>query len=267
MFSKFKIESLTKSCFEPQTFQTYHRQGQDVLAKFKSSVSDSISKYIKANGHLDANHLSGEWFPAVPADVFISHSHADIDLAYALAGFLKHEFGLNGFVDSAIWGNISDMQRLVDKPLIMPNGQYNYNKRNQSTAYVHLLLSTALTKMMDNAEAIFFLSTSNSLSSREDNITESVWIYHELFTSNFLRQKQPNRENYLQKCFSGGILEGRVRDGFRMDFKVDLSQFKTLSPNEINRWLKMKDADSYSHSLDILYSLYDEKSTRKRLFE
>lgn len=266
MFSKFIIESLSESFFSPQTFQTYHRLGHDVLSHFKSPVSDSISKYIKANGHLDANHLRGEWFPAVPADVFISHSHADINLAYALAGFLKQKFGLNGFVDSAIWGNITDMQRLVDKPLIMPNGQYNYNKRNQSTAYVHLLLSTALTKMMDNAEAIFFLSTSNSLSSREDNITESVWIYHELFTSNFLRQKQPDRYNYLQKCFSGGVLEGRARDGFRMDFKVDLSKFKILSPNQINSWWRMRDADSDSHSLDILYSIYDEQSTRKRLF-
>lgn len=258
MFSKFIIESLSESIFRPEDFKTYWDLGQEVLYRFKSSVIDSLEKYIKANGHIDANHLRGEWFPDVPADVFISHSHADVDFAHVLAGFLKQEFRLNAFVDSAIWSNIADMQRLVDEPLILPDGQYNYNKRNQSTAYVHLLLSTALTKMMDNAEAIFFLSTSNSLSSREDNITESVWIYHELFTSNFLRQKQPNRGNYLQKCFSGGVLEGRVRDGFRMDFKVDLSKFKILTPDHISRWLRMRDADADSHSLDILYSIYDE---------
>lgn len=266
MFSKFKIESLTESSFKTTDFKIYHRLGKEVLSQNKKTVSDSLEKYIKANGHINANQLSGEWFPTVETDVFISHSHADVNLAHALAGFLKKELGLTAFVDSSIWSNIADLQRLVDKPLIMFNGKYNYYKRNQSTAYVHLLLSTALTKMMDNAEALFFLSTPNSLNSTENNITESVWIYHELFTSNFLRQKQPDRNNYLQKCFSGGILEARKTDGFRMDFKVDLSDFKSLTPNIINNWLTAKEADYSSHSLDILYSLYNEHSTRKRIF-
>ena len=257
MFSKFLIENIEVDSFRNLNIPELINIGKGIYSDYKKKVTSSLEKYIKANGHLDANQLQGEWFPDVPADIFISHSHADEDTALALAGFLKREFDLDSFIDSTLWKNIEELQKLVDEPLrFSPNGSYNYHKRNQSTAYVHMLLSTALTKMMDNSEAIFFLSTDNSLKSQEPNITESVWIYHELFTSRFLREKTPERYSRIQKCFSGGILESRISDGFKLDFTVDLSDFKKLDSDKINSWISLYSSYFGSHPLDILYSLY-----------
>lgn len=261
MFIKFLIKDISLNSFNKSEVHEFVKTGGEIYSSFRKKIHPSLDKYIKENGHIDANQLRGEWFPEVPADIFLSHSHADEQTALALAGFLHKNFNVNVFIDSTIWKNIADLQRLVDEPLrFYPNGRYNYDKRNQSTAYVHLLLSTALTKMMDNSEAIFFLSTEKSLSSNEQNITESVWIYHELFTSQFLRLKSPERYNRIQKSFSGGIMEARVEDGFKMDFKVNLNDFKILDPDRINKWIKSYHP-SYSqdiNALDMLYSLYKE---------
>lgn len=256
MFSKFLIENIDVNSFLNLNIPELTNIGKGIFSRYEKKVALSLKKYIKANGHLDANQLQGEWFPDVPADIFISHSHADEKTALALAGFLKSEFDLNAFIDSTIWGNIKDLQELVDEPLrFSPGGSYNYYKRNQSAAYVHMLLSTALTKMMDNSEAVFFLSTDNSLKSQEPNITESVWIYHELFTSQYLREKLPERYRNIQKCFSGGILESRISDGFIMDFTVDLSDFKKLDSAKLNVWINLYSSNFVSYPLDILYSL------------
>ena len=37
---------------------------------------------------LNANMIMSEWFPKVDANVFISHSHRDVDLAKCVAGML-----------------------------------------------------------------------------------------------------------------------------------------------------------------------------------
>lgn len=259
MFSKFELRHIDLDLFEEEEFDTEEliKKGARIYSRFKRKVSPILEDYIKENGHLDANQLQGEWFPDVPADIFISHSHSDERTALALAGFLKSVFNLDSFIDSTLWENIKDLQELVDEPLRnTPGGSYNYYKRNQSTAYVHMLLSTALTKMMDNSEAIFFLSTDNSLKSQEPDITESVWIYHEIFTSQFLRKNVPERHRRQQKYFSGEIYEAEVSDGVKPDFKIDLSDFKRLYPLRILRWKDKYSNDFDSHPLDILYSFY-----------
>lgn len=263
MFSKFKIEGVYKTFFSSESnFNHYKSVGAVTKNRLVDRIFPALESYIKANGHIDADKLQGDWFPEVDADIFISHSHTNEDLALAIAGLLKCEFNLSAFIDSTVWGNIASLQKAVDRPLRNSEGCYDYDKRNQSTAYVHLLLSTALTKMMDRCEALFFLSTPTSLSSTETNrasaVTPSVWIFHELLTAKYLRRIEPERYNLLQKCFSGGVLEGRVQDGFKFDFKVDLSDFKKLTPGRIRQWIReRRDYDPGTHSLDILYSLYD----------
>ena len=55
---------------------------------------------------------------------------------------------------------------------------YDYNKRNYSTSHVHMMLSTALTMMMDEAECVIFLNTPNALSTKDIvHKTESPWIF------------------------------------------------------------------------------------------
>lgn len=45
------------------------------------------------DGSIDGTNLSDEWFQKIQSDIFISHSHNDENLAYALAGWLKDTFG------------------------------------------------------------------------------------------------------------------------------------------------------------------------------
>ena len=270
MFSKFKIEGFSRRIFsDPDAVEYYITKGESVLEDNTSKISSSLEKYIKANGHLDGDKLSGDWFPVIDTDVFISHSHKDETNALLLAGFLKEQFGLNAFIDSTVWGNIKDLQEKVDEPLYnYSTHTYDYDKRNQTTAYVHLLLSTALTKMLDNSEALFFLSTPQSVHSIEDPVTSSVWIYHEILTSRMLRQKYPTRTHLSQRCFaSGGIVEARVADGYTMDFKIDISDFKTINQESINLWeTKRLHTSSRVHSLDILYHLFDATPKKRRIY-
>ena len=270
MFSKFKISGISPNSWNNFELREFYKSiGQNLLRDYKNEISNSLDLYLRENGHLDANQLSGDWFPEVDTDIFISHSHADEDLALILAGWLNEEFGLKSFIDSTVWGNIADLQKQIDAPLLLPSGGYDYDKRNQSTAYVHLLLSTALTKMMDNSEAIFFLSTDNSLKSVEENITESVWIYHEIFTSKFLRKKLPERMRVLQKCFSGGILEAKVNDGYKLDFSLDLNDFKSIDSAILNQWNEKwsRATGNDTHPLDILYQLFNRnRDGSSRLF-
>lgn len=263
MVSRFKLEDFDIPSFKAFTGRKYDFDyllycGEEVFADFSNSIEPRVSRYIKPNGHLDAGLLQGDWFPKIKADVFISHSRKDKDLAIALSGFLNEEFGLKAFVDSTIWHNVEKLQEEVDAPLLNPDTKtYNYKRRNQSTAYVHMLLSTALTKMIDNSEAIFFLSTNNSLNSIGQLTTSSAWIYHELFTANYLRLKYPERKRTVVKRMRGGrILEGRISDGFTMDFDVDLSMFHTLTFSNFKDWIKAVYKNFERHPLDVLYTLY-----------
>lgn len=45
---------------------------------------------------------------------------------------------------------------------------YNYDRRNYSTSHVHMMLSTALTEMMNISECIMFFNTPNSVSVVDD---------------------------------------------------------------------------------------------------
>ena len=258
MFSKFIIENL-----QPQTFcqagERLKRIGESIFSDFRNQISGSIEEYLNPNGHIDANTLRDAWFPKVEADVFISHSHANRDLALMLAGFLKENFDLNAFIDSTIWGNIAELQQKIDQPLLDPfTHTYNYEKRNQSTAYVHILLSTALTKMMDNCEALFFLSTDQSLSYQ--STTSSVWIYHELFTANFLRINVPQRFSTQTRGFSdGGKTQFMLNEAYSFDFEVDLTDFKRLRGSQLCQWKREFLNSPQTHALDVLYKTFEIK--------
>lgn len=271
MTSRFKIEGFDVDSFKEFAKENFYQfkdlidTGKEIFTDYSDKISTSLSTFIKPNGHLDARLLQGEWFPEVKADIFISHSRRDQELAIAFSGFLKKVFGLDAFVDSTIWHNVEDLQEEVDAPLWNPESEtYNYKRRNQSTAYVHMLLSTALTKMIDNSEAIFFLSTPNSLRSIGRLSTSSAWIYHELFTANYLRMKYPSRNRELsQRMFSGRILEGRKADGFSMDFDVDLSKFHTFTYAHLEDWVKINYYNGNTHPLDLLYKTYQQNSSRR----
>ena len=64
---------------------------------------------------LNGNKIQIDWFPQISADIFISHSHDDEDLANAFAGWLYDEFKLTSFIDSNAWGYVDELLTLFNK--------------------------------------------------------------------------------------------------------------------------------------------------------
>ena len=165
--------------------------GKSAMVKMAGIVQNKLKEFISPNGYLDGSKLSDNWFPNVDVDVFIYHSHKDEKCAVSLAGWLSQNFDLSVFVDSYIWGYAPDLLKLIDKQYCYQtiSNTYSYQRRNASTSHVHMMLATALDKMIDKTECIIFLNASNSISwEAVVNRTASPWIYHELATTKIIRK-------------------------------------------------------------------------------
>eukprot|EP01029_Cantina_marsupialis_P013240 TRINITY_DN29292_c0_g1_i1.p1 TRINITY_DN29292_c0_g1~~TRINITY_DN29292_c0_g1_i1.p1 ORF type:complete len:233 (-),score=20.57 TRINITY_DN29292_c0_g1_i1:186-809(-) len=198
--------------------------------------------------------MQENWFPKVNADIFISHSHSDRDTAIILAGILKKAFNIDSFIDSCVWGYSDELLREIDNQYcLQPDGYYNYQKRNFSTAHIHMMLSTALNMMIDNTECLFFLNTKNSVStSGIISKTESPWIYSEIATSKVIRRRDPIRFN---KRSIGTFAEGGqiINKGLHIDYTLDLDHLTNIDFNDLMKWMENYKEDQ--HPLDVLYKL------------
>lgn len=131
---------------------------------------------------LNANMIMSEWFPKVDANVFISHSHRDVDLAKCVAGMLL-EYGRKPFIDSCFWGYMLNLQKQIDDKFAKRDHFYDYDARNQTTAHVHLMVANSLLKTINRCEQIIFINTPESIivdSTEKEDVTESPWLYSEL---------------------------------------------------------------------------------------
>lgn len=213
----------------------------------ESPLQPELKSYIMdflENGkslRLDGDLIQKEWFPDKDCDVFLSHSHNDLDNALKIKVLLEH-FGLKVFVDSTVWGFADNLLRKIDDAYAQRSeGYYSYNKRNRSTAAVHLMLSTALTQVMDNAEAVFFLNTPNSTlqhfagTEYDKTLIASPWIYHEIMMTKFLR---PNAYKMREK---GIINENgdytKQYENLKMLRSADLSHMQKLSLSKFAGWV------------------------------
>ena len=181
MFSKFKLNDIIYS-----DFKEYESSGQEYYAQIQTDIQSSLKEFIGIDGVIDGTKLQESWFPTKQKfSVFLSHSHADEKLAVSIAGFLKKELNLNTFIDSCLWRYSNDLLREIDEKYCRhSNGtSFDYDKRNYSTSHVHMMLSIALSRMIDKCESVFFLNSENSISIAEEiskERTASPWIYNEL---------------------------------------------------------------------------------------
>ena len=195
---------------------------------------------------------------------------------------MHDEFNLTAFIDSCVWGYCDNLlQQIDDAHCKKKDGKtYNYNLRNYTTSHVHMMLSTALTEMIDHTECIMFYNTPNSVSLVDDlqaikgekkKVTLSPWIYHELAMTSFIRIRKPDRtisllENALvHKAYS-------EKNDIHIEHDVDkyLEEMIFLSPDALELWKRnyavlthRLDGDSIPHikgyedvyPLDVLYNL------------
>lgn len=263
MYSGFNLTLDSEGVFIAEEIdEKLYTVGKSLLEKNSQVVKKKLESYLLENKELDGSALQSDWFPQTDLDVFISHSHKDERLAIIFAGFLHFGFKLNAFVDSSLWGYSEELLKEIDNKYCFnpSNDTYDYSKRNKSTSHVHMMLSTALTKMIDNTESLFFLNTINSTVSTQKamNQTEtySPWIYHEIATSKMLRLKYPRNIRELRKSYkTGGKLMESANEDLKVRHNLDIKHLIKLDKIQIVRWWEefQKIENKAIHSLDILY--------------
>lgn len=161
-----------------------------------------------------------------------------------------------------VWGYCNDLLKKIDDKYCLSNSpyyKYDYDKRNNSTAIVHMMLSTALTQMMDKCECIMFLNTQQSNLEDcygNDVQTASPWIYHELSTMKVLRKKVPTgRPEPIRKRYK--FTEDKA---LSVTHTVSLAEYPQIGFGDLYNWLKQKRfVLRGTDLLDALYEKYDIK--------
>lgn len=241
-------------------FEIFHKEGLSQYRDVKSKAQIFLDTYTLRDGTLDGTQMQGDWFPLIDADVFISHSHKNEDAAIELSGWLSKTFGLTSFIDSCVWGYGDDLLREIDKEHCkIEDSIYSYKKRNQSTSHVHMMLCTALSKMIDKAKCVFFLNTPDSISTikainnaGDDTATPSPWIYYEIAVTELIRKKIP--KGYKPRVNESTMIEAQLD----VLYRADLSHLYKLDKKKLIEWrdgFKKKEeahpiADKLAHYLE-----------------
>lgn len=220
----------------------------------RADVDEALDRFIAANGVIDAEALGKHWFPNVEADIFVSHSHNDQEMALAFAAYVKTAFGLRCFVDSTIWKSADRLLRLIDARHCQDKETklYDYGQRNLSTSHVHMMLVMAIAQMIDKCEAVFFLSTPDSISAEgttKKGETSSPWIFAEITLSKLANGREPDRDFYRPSLEALGASSIQLRQ------PIDLTHFTDLTPIMLRSWKRAFDDGTHSHGLDALYSI------------
>lgn len=213
MFAKFKLELINEDLqllqylaeLTKKDHQLLHRlysghylmegKQRDLIFENYSNEMEAyfhhkIEQHLFSDGNLDAEAIEKEWFPEIDAQVFISYSSSDKRWAKYLAKWLYVNYGIKSFVDSMVWDHVNNLLKNLECPIIK-NNAYDYNALNQVSAHVHMILSTAITKMINKSECFIFIKTPNSIVNEDK--TPSPWIYHELSMAKYLPQIEPIR--------------------------------------------------------------------------
>ena len=252
MYRGFNLDLNWQSKYDEQFFDA----GNKLFEVNEAIVKATLKNFALNDGTLDGSKMQSNWFPKVQADIFISHSHKDRKRAIALAGWLNVTFGIKAFIDSCIWGYADDLLKLIDNKHCYKKetNTYDYNLRNYSTSHVHMMLSTALTMMIDNSECLFFLNTPNSISTSDIvSKTESPWIYAEIAMTQMLRQNIPTRRLVQEtKYFSKG---GVINEQLKVQYDLDLTHLTDINVDTLISWQKNNTKTNANDALDKLYGL------------
>lgn len=249
MFIGFKVENIGLN----GALDHYYKIGANLYERNKADLESRLEPYILKHEILSANLISGAWFPQIDGiQIFLSHSHCDVKTVTAFVGWLKEELGVDAFIDSLVWGYCEELIRQISR-------NCEGITEAQVRAHVHIMLNSALAKMIDNTECFMFIDTPESISMQDilcNRFTFSPWIYSELLLSKFIRRRPLEQH---PKRF------GLVQEGWQFAYNVTeyLENLEMLTVRDLNLWrdnVKIERDLSYSSeftpesAMDILYN-------------
>lgn len=262
MFAGFNVVVNSK-----EKFYSYHESGLSIYNKHKRVITDSLENYINPDGALSEKDIENDWFPKIDAHVFLSHSHNDLNFVISFAGWLYEKFKIEAFIDSSVWGNSDELLRSIDNKYCVSsryeNGDiktYEYKLRNKSTSNVHMILYTALMKMIDRTECLMFVNTPSSVKwsemMSEELATESPWIYGELLASKLIRNKSRKaHRDLLQKSFFEHA--DKSYEDLAIEYIFDTKHLIDITDYDLEYF--EKNAHSYSNAFNALDNFYRQK--------
>jgi hypothetical protein len=262
MYKGFEIKGVTKNSLG-WNFNCYKEEGEHLTNLFSAKIVSDIESVVLADSVLNGNMIMDRWFKHVDADVFISHSHNDLSLALAFAGYLYEKLGILCFIDSLIWKEADRLLGTIDEKYsrnIPDDGNYNYYKRNYSTSHVHNMLLMSITHMIDETDCLFFLNTPNSMP-LEDGIkkqTLSPWIYSEIEISRVIRKKKNEKRKI--KYFSDEeilepVFESQSLEQLHVGYELNTDHLLSIPMTYIRRIINDNDLNGEDHDafLKFLY--------------
>lgn len=124
------------------------------------------------------------------------------------------------------------------------------------------MLTAALNEMIDAAECVLFLKTSNSITSTEAIAkTKSPWLFYELAAMRTIRRRIPKRLQILDEHFALGA---KRAGELNVEYTVPLSELTVLTVEDLKMWINDCETNSAEGhaSLDLLYEALPEKVVR-----
>ena len=276
MYRGFNLK-LDEDIFSDKEKNYYSKIAERKILKLVKHFPFLNVSTLKEKNILDAKQIMDEYFPKYDRfDIFLSHSHNDINLALTISEILKEKFNLNVFVDSIVWRNCTDLLRNIDEEYCRrKDGLYDYNRRNYSTSHVYLILMNSLNMMIDECEALFFLNTPDSILLKDNlnNIddldkTLSPWIFSELQTSEIIRKKIPKRFSKETKLFSDNkTIPTNENYQFGIEYEAKLDHLTEMSPDIFLKWINRYYYNP-NEALDDLYKICPLKNlnNKEKLF-
>ena len=232
---------------------------EDDYEEWKESLQQNLLDYIKSvpgGEKLKADEICNMFYPEAKVSVFISHSSKDKAVAQKLALWLRDNLDLYSFIDSDLWGNIEEVQKILDDEYCDPSPNYNYKKRNLCTAHVHMILAYALTRMIDRVDFFIFVKSDGSVFIENAlERTTSSWIFHELVTASLIKTR--SSFDVFGESRTVNLCEAQESAALQISYPIPLDDFEKLDKGKLQSVarnyssLKQNDGDSFSRLFEL----------------